>query len=344
MIFAQTVTPIGTPEIAWSAIVPLLVLVGGSLLLLTIAALTTARWPRGLSTLITVVTSVAAALSSVALHDRVTDAMRGPFTAIAGAITPLERAFLLAAFLYSVSYVSNTSGVFKGFHNGWGGKNGTALYRILSDIRLRPPIVYDNSALNVAAREDAQSLAPRLRDIVGNRPDVVYLDPPYNQHPYGSNYHVLNTITLLDKPPLNPSTSVDGKKFDKSAIRKDWRTERRSLYNSSKQATGALRTLVESIDARWILLSYSTDGNVPLETGFEILASRGHLSLFVDRYKRYRVSPTRPSPKSHNAEFVAVVDLSALPSLHQVEELTTRVLSHEVAPGGQQLELHVASH
>lgn len=87
MIFAQTVTPIDTPEIAWSAIVPLLVLVGGSLLLLTIAALTTARWPRGLSTLITVVTAAAAGLSSVALHERVTDAARGPFTAIAGAIT-----------------------------------------------------------------------------------------------------------------------------------------------------------------------------------------------------------------------------------------------------------------
>ena len=41
-----------------------------------------------------------------------------------------ERAVLLAALLYSVSYVSNTSGVFKGFHRGWGGATGTALYAI----------------------------------------------------------------------------------------------------------------------------------------------------------------------------------------------------------------------
>lgn len=255
----------------------------------------------------------------------------------AGAITPMERAFVLTALLYAVSYVSNTSGVFKGFHRGWGGTNGTALYRILSDIRMRPPIVYDNGATNVAFREDAQSLASRLADAVGGRPDVVYLDPPYNQHPYGSNYHVLNTVTLWDKPPLNPSISVNGKKTDKSAIRKDWRTERRSPYNSTKEASSALRLLVESIDARWILLSYSTDGNVPLETLFEILAARGDLSIYVDRYKRYRVSPTRPSPKSHNAEFVAVIDLAAPSSTTRVDELVSRVLSHEGTPDGGQM-------
>lgn len=87
MIFAQTATSFDTPDIAWSAIVPLIILVSGALLLLTMAALSTARWPRGLSTLLTVVTSAAAGISSVALHDRVTDAARGPFTAVAGAIT-----------------------------------------------------------------------------------------------------------------------------------------------------------------------------------------------------------------------------------------------------------------
>jgi NADH-quinone oxidoreductase subunit N len=86
-MFAQVAAPVATPEIAWSAIVPLLVLVGGALLLLTIAALTPSRWPRGTSTFITFVTSVVAAITSVGLHERVTDASRGPFTVIAGALT-----------------------------------------------------------------------------------------------------------------------------------------------------------------------------------------------------------------------------------------------------------------
>ena len=81
------VEPFATPEVAWSAVAPLIILCAGALVLLTVAALTPAKWPRGTSTIITVVAGVGAALSSVALHGRVTDVDRGPFTAIAGAIT-----------------------------------------------------------------------------------------------------------------------------------------------------------------------------------------------------------------------------------------------------------------
>ena len=47
---------------------------------------------------------------------------------------------------------SNTSGVFKGFHRGWGGRTGTALYRILGDLRLAPPVFWDNGQDNEAMR------------------------------------------------------------------------------------------------------------------------------------------------------------------------------------------------
>ncbi len=43
-------------------------------------------------------------------------------------------------------------------------------------------------------------LARRLSD---EEIDIAYLDPPYNQHPYGSNYHVLNSVALWDKPALS---------------------------------------------------------------------------------------------------------------------------------------------
>jgi adenine-specific DNA-methyltransferase len=59
-------------------------------------------------------------------------------------LTDDELAVLIASLMYSVSYTSNTSGVFKAFHRGWGGETGTALYRILSNIELRPPVLYNN--------------------------------------------------------------------------------------------------------------------------------------------------------------------------------------------------------
>ena len=115
-------------------------------------------------------------------------------------ISDTEFSYIMASFMYSVSYVSNTSGVFKGFHKGWGGSNGTAQYRICSDIKLRPAIIYDNGQDNISSREDAGLLVDNLSELLGDVPDIVYLDPPYNQHPYGSNYHVLNSIVLWDKP------------------------------------------------------------------------------------------------------------------------------------------------
>jgi adenine-specific DNA-methyltransferase len=246
-----------------------------------------------------------------------------------GLLTRAELSYILAAMMYSVSYASNTSGVFKGFHNGWGGKTGTALYRIRGDLTLREPVLFDNGREHWATRLDAQELAATLTSVMGASPDIVYLDPPYNQHPYGSNYHVLNTVALWDKPPLNPKILVNGKKYDKSAIRKDWRTERRSAYNYEKQAPAALAQLVGSIDARWIMLSYSTDGNIPLETVLRTLGSRGSLQIFSTEYKRYRVSTPRMSPKSHNVEFVALVDTYGAPCHERAEDLADAVRHEE---------------
>jgi len=246
-----------------------------------------------------------------------------------GVLSGDERAYLLAPLIYAVSYVSNTSGLFKGFHHGWGGRTGTALYRILSTLRLAPPVLCDNARANLALRQDAADLAPRLDEILPGRADIVYLDPPYNQHPYGSNYHVLNTVALWDKPPVDPCILVNGRRRNKSAIRKDWRTQRRSPYNSAATAAGAFAELVASVRARWVLTSYSTDGNIPVERLLGILARRGSLHVFAATYKRYRVSTPRMSPKSHNVEFVAAVDLAGRPSTGRVARIAESILRQE---------------
>lgn len=251
----------------------------------------------------------------------------------AGLISPGERAYLLSALLYAVSYASNTSGVFKGFHRGWGGKTGTALYRILGPLTLRPPVTFDNSQDNRATRRDAMDLVNDLDADPAHT--IVYLDPPYNQHPYGSNYHVLNTVALDDAPPVSPTITPVGarrgqtKARDKSAIRTDWRTQRRSAFNYASAAPAALARLVAAIDARWLLLSYSTDGNIPLRDALRPLAERGAVRVFTQKYKRYRVSSPRMSAKPHNVEFVAVVDTVARPRPRRVEGLAAKIEKEE---------------
>ena len=237
-------------------------------------------------------------------------------------ITEMEFSYLMASFMYSASYVSNTSGLFKGFHRGWGGSNGTAQYRICSDIILRPPLLFNNEKENISTREDAGILVKKLPGILGDIPDIIYLDPPYNQHPYGSNYHVLNSITLWDKPNF-PEKITRG---TKSAIRLDWRTERKSAYNSRLKAVQEFKTLIEDISSKFILTSYSTEGNIPLEEMMKILGAKGSLNVVKREYVRYRVSPTRLSSKPRNVEFVIITNTSDKPeSKHNIDKIITDI-------------------
>lgn len=239
-----------------------------------------------------------------------------------GRLDSAERAYLLAALLYAASYVSNTSGVFKGFHRGWGGATGTARYRILSQIRLVPPRTFDNRRGNLVLKLDAAELADGMAKLVGEC-DVAYLDPPYNQHPYGANYHVLNTIALGDAPPVHPSITGRG---DISAIRRDWRVLRRSAYNYRREATPALERLIFGLEARHILLSYSTDGLIPLESILDLACRRGRVEALTHRYKRYRVSAQRFSRRAFNVEFVLAIDCRARPDTGRAPELSERIL------------------
>jgi len=238
-----------------------------------------------------------------------------------GTIDANERNCLLAPLLYQTCYTSNTSGVFKGFHNGWGGQTGTALYRIAGDLTLTPAVFHDNGQNNRVICRDAQLLAEELR---GEEVAVAYLDPPYNQHPYGSNYHVLNSVALWDKPEL-PRHITRG---TKAAIRKDWRTERRSAYNYRGEAARAYARLIAALDARFIMTSYSTDGTVPLGELLEANARRGRVRIEMQGYKRYRVSSQRFSKKPMNVEFVVLLD-TRRPCNTSAEELLDEIHQRE---------------
>jgi adenine-specific DNA-methyltransferase len=249
------------------------------------------------------------------------DAIRNRIAAwlAAGDLNDLQAAALLGPLLYQASWLANTSGVFKGFHNGWGGATRTALYRIQADLQLTPAVFHDNRRANHASRCDAASLTARF--------DIAYLDPPYNQHPYGSNYHVLNTLTLWDAPPLSPTITGRG---DKSAIRRDWRTARRSAYNHRSEAAAAYAGLVAQLQARFLLTSYSTDGFIPLRDLLEANQHRGETTVFLQPYKRYRVSTQRYSARPQNIEFVLLTD-TARPATRSLDGVLSGLLDAQQA-------------
>ncbi len=78
--------PIGGVDVAWSAVGPVLALIGGALLLLAADSLSARKPLRSVYALFTTLTAAGAIALSVPLWDRVQDAERGPFSTLSQAV------------------------------------------------------------------------------------------------------------------------------------------------------------------------------------------------------------------------------------------------------------------
>ncbi len=202
--------------------------------------------------------------------------------------------FFLAPLIYGASVHNNTSGVFKGFYKNkegigqYGGTGRNALTRILGNIELQLP-VFSNFECDVAiTQKDALQAALDMQEEV----DLVYLDPPYNQHPYGSNYFMLNLILNYQRP--DGISSVSG-------IPPGWK---HSPYNQRTNAQETLFNLIESLQARYILLSYNSEGFVHYEKLVRYLSSLGKLKVMSVNYNTFRASRNLNERDIHVKEYL----------------------------------------
>jgi adenine-specific DNA-methyltransferase len=209
-----------------------------------------------------------------------------------------ERALLVGAIIYEAATHANTSGVFKAYHKGFGGHGRDALGRILSPMSLEAPLLWGGPPSEVARGGAAAFCASRCADLC-------YLDPPYNQHQYGSNYHLLNTIARWDRAPVDDARAPDGTLIRAAGIPPRW-TESRSAFCSRATAAAAFRELLGAVDARSILLSYNTEGLVPPEELAELLSDRAEVSLRSLDYVKYRGGRQSASRLSRNREILFV--------------------------------------
>lgn len=209
-----------------------------------------------------------------------------------------QRALLLAALLYQAATHANTSGVFKACHKGFGGHGADALHRILSPMRLQIPQLIDGRrACRVTMHDAAECRASY---------DLIYLDPPYNQHQYGSNYFLLNSVARWDRPPVDERRAPDGSLMARAGIRPDW-VQTRSAYCSRRHATAEFERLLEALDAPRLVLSYNAQGTVGLEELTDIVSRHGRLEIDATDYVRYRGGRQSLTRRSGNHEFVLIV-------------------------------------
>jgi adenine-specific DNA-methyltransferase len=189
-----------------------------------------------------------------------------------------DRKYFLAPLLSEASIHANTSGVFKGFYKNretgigqFGGKNRDALSRITGSINLPFPVFSNFHSSTLFYYGDANEVIKDVPEV-----DLAYLDPPYNQHPYGSNYFMLNLI--LDYTYPAKTSRVSG-------IPTDWN---RSNYNKSRNAGIALTDLVTNIKAKYILISFNSEGFISLGEMRDILNKIGKVEILETQYNTFR--------------------------------------------------------
>lgn len=205
---------------------------------------------------------------------------------------------LIGPLLGRASVHANTAGVFKGFYKDratgigqFGGSGRDALSRIRGKVELEVPVLSRHECAIEVYEEDANALARRVRGL-----DLAYIDPPYNQHPYGSNYFMLNLLVSYARP-----TEVSAV----SGIPRDWR---RSGYNSRRTAQRLLAELLAQLDAPFLLVSANDEGFVASEDMAALLAGLGRVQVFETRYPAFRGSRSFERRPIHVTERLFLVE------------------------------------
>ena len=106
--------------------------------------------------------------------------------------------------------------------------------------------------------------------------DVLYIDPPYNNRQYCSNYHVLETIAKYDTPKLRGVTGLRDE------------TYRKSKYCSKRTVIDIFEDLIKNADFKYIILSYNNEGLMDLKTIKDIMSKYGEYDFFTKEYRRFK--------------------------------------------------------
>ncbi len=173
---------------------------------------------------------------------------------------------LLTAVMLAADRVDSTTGVQMAYLKQWAP-------RAERDLELRVPELIPGSG--TAVRGDAFDLVKTLPHT-----DLAYLDPPYNQHRYFTNYHVWETLVRWDEPDH----------YGIACKRIDARDEStKSAFNRKRQMPDALRSVIVGTKADVVVVSYNDESWVTPDQLMTWLGEAGHDDVRLLSYdsKRY---------------------------------------------------------
>lgn len=180
-----------------------------------------------------------------------------------------ERALLITSLLYGMDKISNTCGHYDAYRQG-----------AVFDKHLELPVPQPDKNLNennVCCNMDTDELVTNIEA------DLVYINPPYNSRQYCDVYHLLENVARWDKPEVFGVA----RKMDRTSLKSDYCTQK---------ATAAFEKLIDSIHAKYIILSYNSmaekgndrsNAKINDDDIMRILEKKGTVKVFVENYKAF---------------------------------------------------------
>ena len=183
----------------------------------------------------------------------------------------VDKAVALTSLILALDQVDNTLGHFVSYLREWSPRS-------YNNLVLKVPALFLTSEEHQVFREDVFDLLPRVSV------DLAYFDPPYGSNNdkmppsrvrYASYYHIWTTICLFDKPDV----------FGKARRRKDTSDviatsvfeEYRRGSDGRYLVVSAIERLIREVNAKWVILSYSSGGRATAEELDEVIRRNGKL-------------------------------------------------------------------
>lgn len=182
-------------------------------------------------------------------------------------LTKEEYNYLLACLIESVSSVSNTAGVYGAFLKKW-------------DKRALKAVEFLDISDGVKCKGSIDIYSDKVEKIIDKIScDVLYLDPPYTQNQYGTQYHLLETLVLNDQP--EQVSRVTGSRLT-APMRSDWS----KIY----KVHILFDKVIAETKATHIFMSYNNAGDMSKEFIEAVMKRYGYEDTFECikiPYKKY---------------------------------------------------------
>jgi len=209
---------------------------------------------------------------------------------IKDAINLKEKFILLTSLNYSIDKIANTVGHYDAF-----------IKKDLKDVNFELKMLDIDIEKNINNKIYNQDANLLIRDI---KCDILYLDPPYNSRQYSDAYHLLENLSLWQKPKVFGVA----KKFNRTNIK--------SGYCKGNAAV-LLDDLIQNARCKYILLSYNNMGNsrgirsnakISDDEIVKSLSKRGKIKIFEKNHREFNTGKEKRVDNKERIFFVKVTE------------------------------------